>query len=159
MLPYVCPVIDHRWGQNVERTKKWHTGAAECVTNALTTFWRLLWSIYTHVIIECFGFTRYQEKMLLTVTSSIRLSFNRSQLRTNQSYVYNCVSWFPFNENPKFPRICHHVSLFHASAFQAFVARNFTCEPHLWIVSTSYHQLHPWGTEFFCNLILMKKNK
>ena len=68
----------------------------------------------------------------------------------NQSkYVYNCVSWFPFNENPKFSRICHHVSHFHASAFQAFVARNFTCEPHLWIVSTSYHQLHPWGTEFF----------
>ena len=25
MLPCVCPVIDHRWRQNVVRTKKWHT--------------------------------------------------------------------------------------------------------------------------------------
>ena len=24
MLPYVCSVIDHRWRQNVVRTKKWH---------------------------------------------------------------------------------------------------------------------------------------
>ena len=68
----------------------------------------------------------------------------------NQSkYVYNCVSWFPFNENSKFPRICHHVSYFHVSVFQAFVARNFTCEPHLWIVNTSYHQLHPVEQNFF----------
>ena len=25
MLPWVCSVIDHRWRQNVVRTKKWHT--------------------------------------------------------------------------------------------------------------------------------------
>ena len=25
MLPCVCSVIDHRWRQNVARTKKWHT--------------------------------------------------------------------------------------------------------------------------------------
>ena len=25
MLPFVCSVIDHRWRQNVVRTKKWHT--------------------------------------------------------------------------------------------------------------------------------------
>ena len=25
MLPCVCSVIDHRWRQNVVRTKKWHT--------------------------------------------------------------------------------------------------------------------------------------
>ena len=25
MLPCICPVIDHRWRQNVVRTKKWHT--------------------------------------------------------------------------------------------------------------------------------------
>ena len=110
MLPYVCPVIDHRWGQNVERTKKWHTGAAECATNVLTTFWRLLWSIYTHVIIECFGFTRYQEKILLTVTSSIRLSFNRSQLRTNQNtytivYLGSLSTKTP--SSPEFVIMCH----------------------------------------------------
>ena len=110
MLPYVCPVIDHRWGQNVERTKKWHTGAAECATNVLTTFWRLLWSIYTHVIIECFGFTWYQEKMLLMVTSSIRLSFNRSQLTTNQNtytivYLGSLSTKTP--SSPEFVIMCH----------------------------------------------------
>ena len=25
MLPYVCSVLDHRWLQNVVKTKKWHT--------------------------------------------------------------------------------------------------------------------------------------
>ena len=46
MLPCVCSVIDHRWRQNVVRTKKWHTRrVTECVTDVLTTFWRLLWSI------------------------------------------------------------------------------------------------------------------
>ena len=25
MLPWVCSVIDHRWRQNVVKTKKWHT--------------------------------------------------------------------------------------------------------------------------------------
>ena len=25
MLPWVCPVIDHRWRQNVVKTMKWHT--------------------------------------------------------------------------------------------------------------------------------------
>ena len=42
MLPCVCSVIDHRWRQNVVRTKKSGTrGVAECVTDVLTTFWRL----------------------------------------------------------------------------------------------------------------------
>ena len=46
MLPCVCSVIDHRWRQNVVRTKKVaHEAIAECVTDVLTTFWRLLWSI------------------------------------------------------------------------------------------------------------------
>ena len=25
MLPWVCSVVDHRWRQNVVKTKKWHT--------------------------------------------------------------------------------------------------------------------------------------
>ena len=46
MLPSVCSVIDHRWRQNVIRTKKSGLrGVAECVTDVLTTFWSLLWSI------------------------------------------------------------------------------------------------------------------
>ena len=47
MLPCVYSVIDHRWRQNVVRTKKVANEAiAECVTNSLTTFLRLLWSIH-----------------------------------------------------------------------------------------------------------------
>ena len=45
MLPCVCSVIDHRWRQNAVRTNKCTRGVAECVTDVLTTFWRLLWSI------------------------------------------------------------------------------------------------------------------
>ena len=40
-----CWVIDHRWHQNVVRTKSGTRGVAECATDFLTTFWRLLWSI------------------------------------------------------------------------------------------------------------------
>ena len=47
MLPHVCSVIDHRWRQNVVRTKKVaHEAIAKCVTDVLTTFWRPLWSIH-----------------------------------------------------------------------------------------------------------------
>ena len=39
MLPYVCSVIDHRWRQNVVRTKKVaHEAIAECVTDVLTSY-------------------------------------------------------------------------------------------------------------------------
>ena len=31
MLPCVCSVIDHRWRQNVVRTKKWHTRRSELI--------------------------------------------------------------------------------------------------------------------------------
>ena len=46
MLPFVCSVIDHRWRQNVSGKKKKvaHEAIGECVTDVLTTFWRLLWS-------------------------------------------------------------------------------------------------------------------
>ena len=43
MLPCVCSVIEHRWRQNVVRTSTW--GVAECVTDVLTPFCHLLWSI------------------------------------------------------------------------------------------------------------------
>ena len=45
MLPCVCSVIDHRWRQIVVRTKSGTRGVTECVTDVLTTFWRLLLSI------------------------------------------------------------------------------------------------------------------
>ena len=50
MLPCICSVIDHRWGQNVVRTKN----LPECVTDVLTTLWRHLWSItkQTHGNVE-----------------------------------------------------------------------------------------------------------
>ena len=36
MLPCVCSVIDHRWRQNVVRTKKWHTRRHWCSYHILT---------------------------------------------------------------------------------------------------------------------------
>ena len=48
MLPCVCSVIDHRWRQNVVRTKKKlaQLGAAECVTDVLTTsHFDVLWDL------------------------------------------------------------------------------------------------------------------
>ena len=37
ILPSVESVID----QNAGRTKKWHTGAAECITDVLMTLWSI----------------------------------------------------------------------------------------------------------------------
>ena len=46
MLPCVCSAIDHRLTSKCgENTKVAHEAIAECVTDVLTTFWRLLWSI------------------------------------------------------------------------------------------------------------------
>ena len=59
MLPWFCTVIDHRQEQ-----KSGTHGAAECVTDVLTMFWRVLWSItvQTHSNMEyCF----YQENLLV----------------------------------------------------------------------------------------------
>ena len=47
MLLCVCSAIDHRWRQNVVRKKSGTRGVAECVTDVLTAFWRLLWSSIT----------------------------------------------------------------------------------------------------------------
>ena len=41
----VSSVIDQRWCQNVVTTKKWNMRQWRIVTDVLTTFWRLLWSI------------------------------------------------------------------------------------------------------------------
>ena len=88
VLRCVFSVMDHRLGQNVARTTRWHTGAAELVTNVFISFWRLLWfiTVQTHDT---------KKKMLLMVTSSIRLSPNRSQVRTDQNTgtIQSCLLW------------------------------------------------------------------
>ena len=133
----------------MERTKKWHTGVAECVTNV---FYYILTSSVIYLYPRhhrIFWFYMIPGENAVDGDVIYTSILQQITIENQSKYVYNCVSWFPFNENSKFPRICHHVSYFHVSVFQAFVARNFTCEPHLWIVNTSYHQLHPCGTEFF----------
>ena len=51
MLPCVCSVIDHRSGNDKNVA---HEAIAECITEVLTTFWRLLWFVteQTHGNIE-----------------------------------------------------------------------------------------------------------
>ena len=44
MLPCVYSIMDHRWRQNVVKTKSTTRGAAEFALDMLTTFCRLLWS-------------------------------------------------------------------------------------------------------------------
>ena len=48
MLPYVCSVIDHRWRQNVVRTKKWHTRHSRvchwCSYHILPSFVNCYWT-------------------------------------------------------------------------------------------------------------------
>ena len=48
MLPCICPVIDHRWRQNVVRTKKWHTRHSWvchwCSYHILTSFVIYYWT-------------------------------------------------------------------------------------------------------------------
>ena len=52
MLPCVCSVIDHRWRQNVVRTKKWHTRRS-CSYHILTSSviyywirWTSAWNLF-----------------------------------------------------------------------------------------------------------------
>ena len=47
MLPCVCSVIDHRWRRSKcgKNKKVANEAIAACVTDVLTAFWRLLWSI------------------------------------------------------------------------------------------------------------------
>ena len=81
ILPCICltsrfPVAVHlfsnrsyRWQQNVVRIKQWHT-ISQCITDVLTTFWHLLWSVteQTHgnmesvlVFLKC----PYSQKVIL----------------------------------------------------------------------------------------------
>ena len=62
-LPCVCSVIDHRWRQNVVRTKKWHTRRSTATWN--------LFVLYNKEL-------NIRENKVLMMTSSIRLSSNRS---------------------------------------------------------------------------------
>ena len=71
MLPCVFSVTDHRWCQNVLKTKKWHANCRGVhVTNVFTTFWRLLWSIteQTHGNMESVLFYTMMQKRKKTDT-------------------------------------------------------------------------------------------
>ena len=71
MLPCVFSVTDHRWCQNVVKTKKWHMNRRRVhVTNVFTTFWRLLWSIteQTHGNMESVLFYTMMQKRKKTDT-------------------------------------------------------------------------------------------
>ena len=71
MLPCVFSLTDHRWCQNVVKTKKWHTNRRRVhVTNVFTTFWRLLWSIteQTHGNMESVLFYTMMQKRKKTDT-------------------------------------------------------------------------------------------
>ena len=70
MFPCVCSVIDHRWRQNVVRTKKWHTRRSRVchwcsyhiLTSSVIYYWRdaRQHGIYLFYIIKKLKFT---EKM------------------------------------------------------------------------------------------------
>ena len=83
MLPCVCSVIDYsmvpnyRWHKNVPRTRALKA-IAECVTDVLTTFWRLLWSFteQTHSnIISVFFLNNNWKKNYYRLSLSISASF------------------------------------------------------------------------------------
>ena len=58
MLPCVCSVIDHRWRQNVVRTKKWHTRRSrvchwcsyDILTSSVIYYWTDAWRLTSSVI-------------------------------------------------------------------------------------------------------------
>lgn len=45
LLPRVCGVTDHRWSENVVKTKSGTLDTAEYVNDVRNTFWRLLWFV------------------------------------------------------------------------------------------------------------------
>ena len=60
MLPCVCSVIDHRWCQNVVRTKKWHTRRSQVchwcsyhiLTSSVIYYWIYYWSLFYFKIFQ-----------------------------------------------------------------------------------------------------------
>lgn len=113
MLLCICLVMDHRWCQNVVRTKKGTWGAAKCVSDALTKFWHLWWSIsgQTCSNIKANSFLWQRGKMTLVVMFFFCLSFNRSWVKNplkcmyNSAYHINCnrtFKCFLFNSVPSF---------------------------------------------------------
>ena len=75
MLLCVCLVIDQRWHQNVERTKKVaQEPLDECVSlDVVTAFWQLLWSITKQMYSNMESFYVMETKQML-MESSIHLS-------------------------------------------------------------------------------------
>ena len=92
MLPCVCSVIDHRWRQNVVRTKKWHTRRSRvchwCSYHSLTSSVIYYWTearqhgIYLFYIIKKL---KYTEKMPFISNFA---TLTDTKIALTWSYVY-----------------------------------------------------------------------
>ena len=91
-MPCVCPVIDHRWHQNVVRTKKWHTRSLIVLPH-----------IYTSVYIMHSTHYLYSDwpkaysvfsKSALGTSSTSRL-YN-DHVKDTQGYGWSCHVWTRF---------------------------------------------------------------
>ena len=80
---YHASEVDHEWHQTVVKTK----GAARCVTDVLTAFLGLLWSISvkTYGNTESLYFIWYKSKMLLMVMHMLCMSSSISRVKSNQN--------------------------------------------------------------------------
>ena len=88
-MPCVCSVIDDRWRQNGQKDKKVvHTRLSRvchwCSYHILTSSVIYYWTGARQLGIYLFYVIKNYKKVLL-MTSSIRLSSNRSWVRTNQN--------------------------------------------------------------------------
>ena len=78
----VCSVTDRRWRQNVVRTRKWHTRCSwvchwcsyHILTSAVLCCWTDTWQHGVYL----FYILLWRSKVILMVTSSLRLFSNRS---------------------------------------------------------------------------------
>ena len=106
MLPCVCSVIDHRWRQNVVKTKKWHTSRKRvchwCFYHILKSSVIYYWTDPRQHGIYLFYTMIRKEKRPIHIPASYRLTVWRSVL---------AKAFFP---NTIF-RLCFFISLSYLS--------------------------------------------
>ena len=100
MLPCICTVIDHRWCQNDERTKKWQVKQSQvcCWCSYHTLMSSVIWTNLQQHGNYLLPYIR--KNIFLVVLSSTGLFFNRSWVRTNQNVcltLYTLTSVFIFS--------------------------------------------------------------
>ena len=85
MLPCVCSVVDHRWRQNVVRTKKW----LPCVSLLFLPHWHLLWSIteQTHGNMESI-FCFYNKEIFCILFHGTRLILHEFKSYSTKTFLY-----------------------------------------------------------------------